>query len=180
MGKKISKYFIITALFFYFIGCIEGVMMPTKFLFKGLYTSLLHIPPDQLKSFFGYFVTKIHTHINLIGWSGSALMGILYYIAPLISGKERYIRWAAYTNWAGNTFGLILITIGFHLIGVFGLSSGFEVGSPQFRAVGTPYRNLVAAGGVLVLISTILFICNIIRTLFASPEDRNDLPGNSN
>ena len=171
MGKTIAKYFITTALIFLILGCIEGVMMPTKFMFKNLFVSLFNIPPDQIKSFFGYFVTKIHTHVNLIGWVGSAIMGILYVVAPQISGKERYVKWAAYANWACNTLGILIIVIGFHLIGVYGLRSGFEIGSPDFRAVGAPFRNMVAVGGVLVLISTILFIWNIIRTIYASSAD---------
>ena len=171
MDKIIAKYFITTALVFFLLGCIEGVMMPTKFLFKDIFSSLFNIPPDQIKTFFGYFVTKIHTHINLIGWVGSAIMGILYLVAPLISGKECYIKWAAYLNWACNTLGVLIISVGFHLIGVYGTRSGFEVGSPQFRAVGAPFRNMVAVGGVLVLISTILFTWNILKTMYSSTPD---------
>ena len=171
MDKIISRYFITTSLVFLFLGCIEGIMMPTKFLFKDVFTSLFDIPPDQIKPFFGYFVTKIHTHINLIGWVGSAIMGIFYYIAPQISGKESYVKWAAFLNWAFNTIGVAIIAIAFHLIGVNGLKSGFEVGSPEFRAVGAPYRHMVAAGGVMILLSAMLFIWNMIKTLYASPKD---------
>ncbi|MGD9160135.1 MAG: cbb3-type cytochrome c oxidase subunit I [Desulfobacteraceae bacterium] len=171
MEKNIAKYFITTSLFFFLLGCIEGVMMPTKFLFKDIFTSLFNLPPDQIKTFFGYFVTKIHTHINLIGWVSSAIMGILYFIAPRISGRECYVKWAAYANWTCNTLGVLIIVVAFHLIGVHGLRSGFEVGSPEFRAVGAPYRHMVAVGGVLVLISTILFIWNILKTMYASTPD---------
>ena len=171
MEKIIAKYFITTSLIFFLLGCIEGVMMPTKFLFKDIFTNLFNLPPDQFKSFFGYFVTKIHTHINLIGWVGSAIMGILYFIAPRISGRECYVKWAAYTGWACNTLGVLIIAVAFHLIGIYGLRSGFEIGSPEFRAVGAPFRHMVAAGGVLVTISTILFIWNILKTMYASTPD---------
>ena len=168
MDKTISKYFITTALAFLFLGCIEGVMMPTKFLFKDVFISLFNLPPDQIKSFFGYFVTKIHTHINLIGWVGSAVMGVLYLAAPQISGRECYIKWAAYLSWALNTLGVLVITVSFHLIGVYGLRSGYEVGSPQFRAVGAPFRHMVAVGGVMVLTASVLFAWNILKTMYAS------------
>jgi hypothetical protein len=94
-------------------------------------------------------------------------MGILYHVAPQISGRERYLRWAGYGNWACHVLGLLLVITGFHLIGVFGLASGFAAGSPQFRAVAAPYKTLVAAGGGLVTISALLFSCNMLRTLLA-------------
>ncbi|WP_020587645.1 4Fe-4S binding protein [Desulfobacter curvatus] len=170
MAAKISKYFILTALFFFLIGCIEGVMFPTKFQFKAFYTTLFHVPSDQIKPFFSYFVTKIHTHVNLIGWLSSAVMGVLYFIVPQISGVERYNRWLAYGNWGGHTLGLLLVIAGFHLIGIFGLSSGFTAGSPEFRSVAAPYRMLVSAGGILITISAVLFICNMLMSLLGEPH----------
>jgi heme/copper-type cytochrome/quinol oxidase subunit 1 len=167
MSSKLAKYFIISALCFLLLSCLEGVMFPTKFQMQSLYKTLLHVPPGKLKAFFGYFVTKIHTHVSLIGWVSSALMGILYHVAPQISGRERYLRWAGYGNWACHVLGLLLVITGFHLIGVFGLASGFDAGSPEFRAVAAPYRALVAAGGVLVTVSALLFSCNMLRTLLA-------------
>ena len=169
MALKIAKYFIMTSLFFFFVGCIEGLMFPSKFALKSFYSAVFHISPDQMKSFFGHFVAKIHTHINLVGWVGSALMGILYFLAPQISGTERYPAWAAYGNWGCHTAGVVLMTLGFHLIGVFGLASGYEAGSPGFRAVAAPFKSLVALGGILITVSTALFIVNITRTLFATP-----------
>ncbi|ABA88106.1 hypothetical protein Pcar_0850 [Syntrophotalea carbinolica DSM 2380] len=167
MSSKLARYFIITALCFLLLSCLEGVMFPTKFQLQSLYKALLHVPPGKLKAFFGYFVTKIHTHVSLIGWVSSALMGILYHLAPQISGRERYLRWVGYGNWGCHVLGLLLLTAGFHLIGVFGLASGFDAGSPEFRAVAAPYRALVAAGGVLVTVSALLFSGNIMRTLLA-------------
>ncbi len=170
MAVKISKYFILTSLFFLLLGCIEGIMFPTKFQFKAFYASLFHVPADQIKPFFGYFVTKIHTHVNLIGWLSSAIMGLLYFIVPQISGVECYNRWIAYGNWAGNTLGLLLMVAGFHLIGIFGLSSGFTAGSPEFRSVAAPYRMLVSLGGTLIAISALLFVCNMLMTLFGRAD----------
>jgi hypothetical protein len=167
MSARISKYFIVTGLAFFVIGCLEGLMFPIKFQMKSFYTSLMHIPPEHLKTFFGYFVAKIHTHVNLIGWVGSALMGMLYFLAPQISGAERYRPWAAYANWGCQTLGVILLAVGFHLTGLFGLTSGHAPGSPEFRGVTAPFKIIVAAGGVLIVISALLFAYNMIRTLFA-------------
>lgn len=170
MAANIAKFFIVTALFFFLVGCIEGIMFPTKFQFGDLYAAIFHIQPEHIKSFFGYFVAKIHTHVNLIGWVGSALMGILYFIAPQISGNERYTPWVAYGNWICQTLGILLIALGFHLIGIFGLSSGFAAGSPEFRSASAPYKMLVTVGGILVVISALLFACNMLRTLLAPAQ----------
>ena len=166
MSPKIAKYFIASSLVFLMLGCLEGLMFPTKFQLTSFYTTVFHIPPEHLKAFFGYFVTKIHTHVNLVGWVGSTLMGVLYYLAPQISGVERFRPWAAYSNWACQTLGVILIALGFHLIGVFGLASGHAAGSPAFRSVAAPFKIIVVAGGVLVTVSALLFGYNMIRTLF--------------
>jgi hypothetical protein len=171
MSKTISRYFIVTALFFFLVGCIEGIMFPTKFQFQQFFAAMLHVPADQLKTFFGYFVAKIHTHINLVGWVGSALMGILYFIVPQISGVDRTSRWAAWGNWAGNTLGVLLMAAGFHMIGTAGLASGHDPGTPGFRAAAASFKTFVAAGGILITLSTLLFIYNMLASLFASPAE---------
>ncbi len=167
MSQKIAKLFIATGLFFLVLGCIEGLMFPTKMQFKSFYSTLFHIPPEFVKEFFGTFVAKIHTHVNLIGWVGSVLMGLLYFTAPKISGRERYSSWVAYLNWGCHTFGLLMMVTGFHMIGFIGLSAGFVEGSPEFAQLVGPVKNLVSAGGTLIALSVFLFAYNMIRTLFA-------------
>lgn len=171
MAETMAKLFIVTALFFFLVGCIEGLLFTAKFELKSVLQAALHIDPAHLKLFFGYFVTKIHTHVNLIGWVGSAIMGILYFLSPRISGSDRYITWVAYGNWGCNTFGILLMAIGFHLIGIYGLSSGFAPGTVEFRAVASPFKKFVAAGGILITVSAVLFAWNMLRTLFAWPAE---------
>ena len=177
MPAKMAKCFITTALLFLFIGCIEGLMFPAKFQFKDILSAVFHVPPETIKSFFGYFVSKIHTHINLIGWVSSALMGLLYFVAPQISGTERYAPWAAYGNWICHTGGIVLLAAGFHLIGAVGLSTGHEAGSPEFRSATASCKLVVMAGGAAIIVSACLFIFNILRTLFARPRDVDSARG---
>ena len=165
MAQKIAKYFIIAALFFFMIGCVEGMLIPTKFRFKSFYATIMHIPPEYLKVFFSSFVKKIHTHISLLGWVSSALMGILYFIVPQITGNERYSKWACYANFWLHVFGILLFCVGFHLIGIIGLKSGYTHGSPEFRQLVAPFKNFVLAGGLFICLSSLLFSYNIIRTL---------------
>ncbi len=117
----------------------------------------MHIPPEYLKPFFIDFVKKIHTHINLIGWVSSALMGILYYLVPQIQGDERYRVWACYANFWCHIAGIVLLCAGFHLIGTFGLTTGFAHGITEFRKAVTPFKPIVITGGLLIITSAFLF-----------------------
>ncbi len=167
MGRNISKYFILLALIFFVVGCIEGLMFPSMFRWRLFYAGILGLPPEQLKPFFDHFMVKIHTHVALVGWVSSALMGILYFVVPQISGMERYSRWVAYVNLSFHATGLLLMTAGFHLIGFLGLRAGFAYGTAQFRAEAGVFKGLVFMGGVLVVISVLLFAWNMVRTLYA-------------
>lgn len=131
---------------------------------------MFHIPGDQIKTFFGYFVAKIHTHVGLIGWLSASLMGILYFLAPKISGREKYVSWAAWGNWGCHTAGVLVLIIGFHMIGFLGLTSGFAPGSEEFRAAADLGKQFVIIGGVLILISILLFSLNMLRTLLIKSE----------
>ena len=171
MSRKIAILFICTGLFFLIFGCIEGLMFPTKMPMKSFYSALFQIPPDMVKSFFAHFVAKIHTHVNLIGWVGSVLMGLLYFNVPQIAGQtpdqETYSPLVAYLNWGGHTLGLLMMVVGFHLIGHVGLSTGFQEGSAQFRQAVGPVKMLVMGGGVLITLSVCLFIYNMAVILFS-------------
>lgn len=166
MSRVVAKYFILTSLVFFLAGCLEGLMFPTKTMFQDLYSSLFQLPPAQIKPFFNNFVVKIHTHINLIGWMGSALMGILYVIAPQIAGQDRANPNAALANYFCNTAGVVLLAVGFHLIGHFGAGLPYE--SPEFRAAIQPVKNVAMVGGGLVFVSALLFVYNMGRTLLGT------------
>ena len=170
MPEKMAKMFIVTSLFFLLFCCIEGLMFPLKFHLETICSTLFHIPGDQIKAFFGYFVAKIHTHVGLIGWMSASLMGVLYYLAPNISGRHRYLFWAAWGNWGCHTAGVFILVIGFHIIGILGLASGFAPGSAEFRAAAALGKQFVIAGGILILISILLFSLNMLRTLLVKSK----------
>jgi cbb3-type cytochrome oxidase subunit 1 len=167
MARKMAKYFILCALVFFFIGVVEGLMFPSSFKLRAFYAMLWGVSPEHLKPFFDHFLVKIHTHITLVGWVSSALMGILYFIAPQISGKEKYVAWAAYGNLGLHVIGLVLMTLGFRLLGVTGLSAGYTYGTPEFRSVADSLKWFVLLGGISIAISGLLFAWNIARTLCA-------------
>jgi heme/copper-type cytochrome/quinol oxidase subunit 1 len=166
MALKMAKCFITAALLFFLIGCLEGLMFPSLQTFRKQYAVGLHVPPEQIKPFFNHFLTKIHVHITLLGWVSSALMGMIYLIAPHIGGSDRSQKWAAYANLISHIGGVLLMTLGFHLIGIYGLTSGAAYGTPEFnQEVGT-LKLFVFFGGLLTLISGVLFSYNTVRSSF--------------
>lgn len=178
MNNNISKYFILTSLFFLLVGCVEGIMFPTKWHLQAFYSTLFDLPPEYVKPFLANFVKKIHTHINLIGWVGSSLMGLLYFAAPRISGvKNVKGRILPYCNLASHIAGLLFFTLGFHMIGIVGLKSGHAYGSEVFRAVAGPFKVYVLIGGILITISALIFTFNMVRILCFETEDNNNQKG---
>ena len=124
------------------------------------------MPPKYINVFFSEFIRKIHAHITLVGWLGCSVMGAAYYLAPEIGKGERYRPRVAYANFILHVGGLVLMCLGFHMIGTRGFASGFEYGSPGFRQAVGNVRLLVPMGGGMLLTSALCFAYNIGRTLF--------------
>ena len=162
MVKKIARNFIFISLVFFILGCVEGLVYPTKHLFKSFYSAAVFVPPGQLTSFLNDFFCKIHTHISLIGWVSSALMGILYFIAPQIRGEERFSKWICNTNFWLHFSGIMVLCIGWNVIGSAGLGAGLKHGTPEFTKAVSIYKPLIWSGGGAILISALLFSYNII------------------
>ncbi len=165
LGKKTAVQFMIASLLFFLLGTLEGLMHPTKFIFKDFYAMLLGIEPEHIKPFFGYFVSKIHAHVALVGWVSTALMGLFYYAAEEIKGGNRYRSALCSINLVLQVAGLITLAIGFHLVGIRAIPSGHAPGSPEFRAVAQGAKNIIAGGGLALLSSCLLFVYNQAGTL---------------
>jgi cbb3-type cytochrome oxidase subunit 1 len=170
LGRVTATRLILIALLFFLLGTLEGLMHPTKFMFKNFYSALIGIDPQYLKTFFGYFVTKIHTHIALVGWLTTAMMGLLYYTVEQIKGGNRYCRSLCVANVLLQVVGVLVLVIGFHIIGVLAVPTGAAPGTPEFRAAGAGARGLVVIGGLTLLTSCLVFIFNIAWTLLAKED----------
>jgi heme/copper-type cytochrome/quinol oxidase subunit 1 len=167
LGRKTAKRFMLASLVFLLAGVVEGLMQPTKFVFKDVYCLILGLEPQHIKPFFGYFVSKIHTHITLVGWVSTGLMGVFYFLAEEIRGGHRYRSWLCRGNLFLQVVGVLVLAIGFHLIGITAVPTGHPAGSPEFRAAAQGVKPVVVAGGVLLLLSCLAFIYNIGATLTA-------------
>ncbi|MBN2289979.1 MAG: hypothetical protein JXQ83_11655 [Candidatus Glassbacteria bacterium] len=171
MAGKTARKFILASLLFFIFSCVEGLVYPTKHLFTSFYAAAMFVPPDQLKPFLSDFYSKIHTHISLIGWVSSALMGIVYFIAPQIRGKENFSGWICHTNFWLHLAGIIVLCLGWTITGSAGLGAGFRHGTPEFTRAVILYKPVLWAGGGAILVSALLFSYNIVfRCLFLPVE----------
>jgi cbb3-type cytochrome oxidase subunit 1 len=165
MSQTVARNFILASLAFLIIACLEGLVFPTKKMFGSFYSAMLSVPPDQIRPYMCDFFSRIHTHMSLVGWLSCSLMGVLYYLAPKIRGEENYVGWICRTNLWFQVVGLIVLCIGWHMVGSVGLSAGFQHGTPEFTQAVKPYKPIIFLGGGLLCVSAILFSYNIFRCL---------------
>jgi cytochrome c oxidase cbb3-type subunit 1 len=81
--KPLAKFFVAAALFFIWVtvqGAIQAQQPAHEFLEQG---------PAGI-------VVGAHTHIGLLGWVSVTLMGVLYYLVPLVSGNP--LSWPRRVN----------------------------------------------------------------------------------
>ena len=171
LGQKTAVRFMLVSLLFLLLGCLEGLMHPTKWMLKDFYLFLLGLEPQHLKPFFGYFVGKIHTHVSLLGWVTSALMGLFYFTAEQIKGTNHYRSFLCTANFWLHVAGVLILVFGFHLVGLVALPTGHAIGSPEFRAAASQVKLLVVIGGLCVFFSAVIFTFNLSATLLK----KNDL-----
>lgn len=89
-------------------------------------------------------LTSLHAHVNLLGWVSTALFGVNYSIYPF----------AANTKLAKVHFWLHNVGLPVMMIGLFCESFGITAGLP-----------IMIVGSLAVVIGTLLFTINTIKTL---------------
>jgi len=95
-----------------------------------------------------YTLTSAHAHVNLLGWVSLAIFGCIYSLFPQAANSKL----AKVHFWIYNIFLPIM------MIGLVLVLSGMEAMVP-----------FVAAGGVLLVISVILFAINIFANVKSVP-----------
>jgi len=92
----------------------------------------------------------VHSHLNLLGWVSMMIYGVGYHILPRFMGRPLYSKVLGDVQfWAAN-IGLIMMLL-FYTLNVSSPSSGYVM--------------LSVAGGVLELVSIVLFFFNMLKTL---------------
>ena len=114
----------------------------------------------------GKMISVAKTHVGLTGWVSLALMAVIYYIEPIISGKSivwpKLIEWIFWIWVVCTTVGIVLLMIA----GVRG-GSAFATGV-KGAALGGIIRPYAMPAGLLCTISVIaslMFVVQILVTL---------------
>jgi cytochrome c oxidase cbb3-type subunit 1 len=110
-------------------------------------------------------IVGAHVHVGLLGWVSLALIGIFYYMVPLLSGKK--LSWPGYVNWVF-WISTIVITINHILLILGGISGGkaFKAGmqGPELGELLKPYMIPIGMLSIICGIVYILFAIQIIHT----------------
>jgi hypothetical protein len=92
-------------------------------------------------------LASVHAHINLLGWASLALAGLIYSVYPI----------AGETPLAKAHFWLHNIGLPIMMIGLIVLVSGVPSVEP-----------VIAVGGLITVISVILFMINVLKNVNAT------------
>ena len=90
-----------------------------------------------------FWLASVHTHILMLGWAASAVIGITYLVLPG-SGETRLATW----HFWGHNLGLPVMVTGLTLE-----ASGYKDAGP-----------VLAGGSIVVLLSLFAFAVNLFRT----------------
>ena len=119
-----------------------------------------------------------HAHLALLFFSGSVVMGGIFYIIPRIYKVRIYSRTLVNVQYSMYVIGFLFFFTGFLLTGLTQGTAWLHQGLPVWSVLPglRPYMALRAVGGVLVVISFILFTYNILATIIKrKPESAPDL-----
>ena len=119
-----------------------------------------------------------HAHLALLFFSGSVVMGGIFYIIPRIYKVRIYSRTLVNVQYSMYVIGFLFFFTGFLLTGLTQGTAWLHQGLPVWSVLPglRPYMALRAVGGVLVVISFILFTYNILATIIKrKPESVPDL-----
>lgn len=151
-NKHLTKFFVAAAVFFIWVtvqGAIQAQGPVHEFLEQG---------PAGI-------IVGAHAHVGLLGWVSLALMGVLYYLVPLVSGKS--LSWPRLVNWIFWLEAIFITLMNVVMIGA-GISGGraFQAGikGEELEAVLIPFMIPVSLFSIICGLVAILFAVQIIHT----------------
>lgn len=122
-----------------------------------------------------------HFHLTVGVTAVLTFFGIIYWLVPFLSNRVLTPR----MNKVGViqtllwTAGMILVAGGMHLVGLLGAprrTAFTTYGDSLIAASWNPYYILIAIGGILLIISTILVVYNVFHLMFRAPKGETEFP----
>jgi cbb3-type cytochrome c oxidase subunit I len=149
---NVGGKFVFAGTVFYCITCIQG--------------PLQSLPSIQRVTHFTQWVVA-HAHLAVFGFGGMIGMGAIYYILPLVCGRDIYSRWLAELQYWIMLFGVMGI---FLVLTVAGLLQGHSwlAGEMVYRVLPelTVYMILRGSIGVAVFAGAIIQLFNVVMTVW--------------
>jgi len=112
-----------------------------------------------------------HAHLSLMFFAASTIIGASFYILPKILKCQLFSRKLANVQYALYVIGFTFFFGGFLLTGLVQGTNWVHQGLPVWSVLPglRPYMALRAAGGILVVLSFILYSYNLLATLIFQP-----------
>lgn len=145
-NRRLTKFFVAAALFFVWVtvqGAIQAQGPVHEFLEQG---------PAGI-------IVGAHVHIGTLGWISLALIGALYYLVPVVSGKS--LSWPRLVDWV---FWIATVTI--VLNSILMIAAGISGGNAFRAGVTGPELNAIL-GSYMMPIGIISIICALVFVVFA-------------
>jgi cytochrome c oxidase subunit 1 len=113
-----------------------------------------------------------HFHMTLAGAVFMTYMGILFWIMPVLTGRELWGKKLALAHAYLWLFGMLLFGAAMGRAGIMGAVRRSDLGGAGHLILPewVPWLNISAFGGLLLLISSILLYVVIIGTIFAGKK----------
>ena len=162
-SPHLIKFLVVSTVSFFF-GAIHGMLQVVPSIRTWL---------DSIGSPYGgpgHMIDPLaHAHINLIGGLVTLAMGTMYYLLPIISGKEIYsMRLINHSFW-WTTIGVFYFYI---TQVVFGIPEGNLLLQNDLQAMAQVhhyYGPIVASSGMIMATGFCIYLANVLLTLKTKP-----------
>lgn len=152
-SKIVARKFIEVSIVYLLIGCVWGAIMTLPSVHK-----FNEVGPARI-------IVGMHSHWNLLGWVSMAVMGIFYYIIPVLVGKDLYsVRLAKVHLWFFNV--AIIVTTALSVIA--GYRGGVLYHAGNYAAIDPTVGPYMIAATIFCWIEAAAnfpFAYNIYRTI---------------
>ncbi|MFC1707576.1 cbb3-type cytochrome c oxidase subunit I [Planctomycetota bacterium] len=148
---------VFTGTIWYFITCVQG--------------SFQSLPSVQRVTHFTQWVVA-HAHIALLGFAGFIAMGTIYYVLPVVLKRRLHSERAADTQYWLMLLGTLGIFLSLTFAGLI-QGQGWLNGEVVYRLLPELKIYFVVRGisGVLMLTGALLFVWNVLMTVFSTAKD---------
>jgi cytochrome c oxidase cbb3-type subunit 1 len=146
-----ARWFIYTAVTFFLVTILIGILMATRFVFPEFLGGIAAISTGRIR--------PIHTNGVLFGWLLAANMGLAYFVVPRLCGTKLYSE------------KLGLATLGLWVVIILGAVVTLASGDTQAKE----YLELNTTLDILVTIAWVMFAVNMFATIAKRSKEREQM-----